>query len=130
MFHKLNIREMADPFISAKNLMAFAVSDAQLDSRIIPESYIMLRDVKKYPFGSSFMQPELVAKEVGIKHPVTLIENDCCVVTGTSLLNAFDRLEVAEFSAKAIVNAVSLGKVVKIDDKEIDKIIDAFKLEK
>ncbi len=112
------------------NLMAFAVSDAELDSRIIPESYIMLRDVKKYPFGSSFMQPEMVAKEVGIKNPVTLIENDCCIVTGTSLLNAFDRLEVAEFSAKAIVNAVSLGKVVKIDDSEIDKIIDAFNLER
>lgn len=112
------------------NLMAFAVSDAELDSRIIPESYIMLRDVKKYPFGSSFMQPALVAKEVGIKNPVTLIENDCCIVTGTSLLNAFDRLEVAEFSAKAIVNAVSLGNVVKIDDSEIDRIIDAFKLER
>ena len=76
------------------------------------------------------MQPELVAREVGIKNPVTLIENDCCIVTGTSLLNAFDRLEVAEFSAKAIVNAVSLGKVVKIDDSEIDKIIDAFNLER
>lgn len=112
------------------NLMAFVVSDAELDSRIIPESYIMLRDVKKYPFGSSFMQPELCAKEVGIKNPVTLIENDCRIVTGTSLLNAFDRLEVAEFSAKAIVNAVSLGKVVKIDDSEIDRIIDAFKLER
>ena len=112
------------------NLMAFAVSDAELDSRIIPESYIMLRDVKKYPFGSSFMQPALVAKEVGIKNPVTLIENDCCIVTGTSLLNAFDRLEVAEFSAKAIVNAVSLGNVVKIDDSEIDRIIGAFKLER
>lgn len=110
------------------NLMAFAVSDAELDSRIIPESYIMLRDVKKLPFGSSFLQPELTAKEVGIKNPVTLIENDCCIVTGTSLLNAFDRLEVAEFSAKAIINAVSLGSVVKIDDSEIDKIIEAFKL--
>ncbi len=112
------------------NLMAFAVTDADLDSRIIPESYIMLRDVKKFPFGSSFMQPELMAKEVGIKNPVTLIENDCCIVTGSSLLNAFDRLEVAEFSAKAIVNAISLGKVVKIDDSEIDKIIDAFHLQR
>lgn len=110
------------------NLMAFAVSDAQLDSRIIPESYIMLRDVKKLPFGSSFMQPQFTAKDVGIKNPVTLIENDCCIVTGTSLLNAFDRLEVAEFSAKAIVNAVSLGSVCKIDDSEIDRIVEAFNL--
>lgn len=49
---------------------------------------------------------------------------------GTSLLNAFDRLEVAEYSAKAIVNAETLGKIVKIDDSEVDRIIDAFHLER
>ncbi len=112
------------------NLMAFAISDAEMDSRIIPESYIMLRDVKKLPFGSTYYEPEKTAKEVGIKNPVTLIKNECCVVMGTSLLNAFDRLEVAEYSAKAIINASSLGSLVKIDDSEIERIIKAFKLKK
>ena len=132
MFHKavydqhpeINSIILAHP----PNLMAFAVSDAQLDSRIIPESYIMLRDVKKLPFGSTYFDCDKTAKEVGLKHPVTLVDNECCVVMGTSLLNAFDRLEVAEYSAKAIVNAATLGELVKIDDSEIDRIIDAFKL--
>ena len=41
--------------------MTFAVTDCEFDSRTIPDSYIMLRDVKKIPFGASFMQPDMVA---------------------------------------------------------------------
>lgn len=110
------------------NIMAFAVSDEPFDSRIIPESYIMLRDVPKLPFGSSFLQPEMTANELSLHTPVLIIENDCCIVGGTSLLNAFDRLEVAEYSAKAIINAKQVGQLVKIDDNEIEKINVAFKL--
>ncbi len=110
------------------NIMAFAVSDAEFDSRIIPESYIMLRDIPKLPFGSSFMQPALTAKEISEVTPVVIVENDCVIVAGSSLINAFDRLEVAEFSAKAIIAAHGLGKIVKIDNSEIEKINKAFNL--
>lgn len=110
------------------NIMAFAVSEQIFDSRIIPESYIMLRDVPKLPYGSSFLQPKFTANEIGTSTPVVLIENDCVIVAGSSLLNAFDRLEVAEFSAQAIIAASELGNIVKIDDKEIEKINVAFNL--
>lgn len=110
------------------NIMAFAVSDAPFDSRIIPESYIMLRDIPKIPFGSSFMQPALTAKEISEKTPVVIVENDCVIVAGNSLINAFDRLEVAEFSAKAIIDAHGLGNIFKIENEEIEKINVAFKL--
>ncbi len=110
------------------NIMAFAVSDAEFDSRIIPESYIMLRDIPKLPFGSSFMQPALTAKEISEVTPVVIVENDCVIVAGSSLINAFDRLEVAEFSAKAIIAAHGLGEIVKIDNSEIEKINKAFNL--
>ncbi len=111
------------------NIMAFAVSDSAFDSRIIPESYIMLRDVPKLPFGSSFLQPSLTADVISMKNPVVLVENDCVIVAGTSLINAFDRLEVAEFSAKAIIATGQLGEIAKIDDAEIAKINTAFHLE-
>ena len=48
----------ADPSIiisHSPHIMACAVSDAEFDSRTIPESYIMLREVRKLPFGVSFM---------------------------------------------------------------------------
>jgi len=110
------------------NIMAFAVTDAQFDSKTIPESYIMLRNVPKLPFGSSFLQQELTAKEIRPDVPVVLIENDCVIVTGTSLLNAFDRLEVLEYSAKAIIAASVLGDIVKINEKQVKDMDIAFGL--
>ena len=62
--------------------------------------------------------------------PIAIIENDCVIVTGSDLLNAFDRLEVAEYSAKAIIAAKDLGSVVAINDDEISEIEDAFHLAK
>ena len=56
--------------------MAFAITDMPFDARILPESYIMLRDVEKFPFGCAFMQPALLSKEINLKHPSVLIENE------------------------------------------------------
>ncbi|HHY82930.1 MAG TPA: class II aldolase/adducin family protein [Clostridiales bacterium] len=110
------------------NIMAFAVTEAQFETKIIPESYIQLRNIKKVPFGSTFMQPEMTAESFSASTPILIVENDCIIVTGNSLLNAYDRLEVAEYSAKAILSARTLGSLVAISEKEIDDIETAFKL--
>jgi len=116
---------IAHPF----NIMTFAVTNEPFDSRTIPESYILLRDIPKIPFGSSFMQPAMVADLFAPQTPIVLVENDCVIVTGSSLLNAFDRLEVAEYSAKALISAKSLGEVVVINNEQINDIKEAFKLD-
>ena len=111
------------------HLMAFAVTDNVFDARLIPESYIALKNVRKFPFGSTFMQPEFLAHEFSIKKPVAIIENDCVVAAGTSLANAFDRLEVMEYSAKSLIQARSIsGEVVKISDKDVKEIETVFNL--
>lgn len=111
------------------HIMAFAITDSTFDARLIPESYIMLKDVKKFPFGSSFMQPALLADEISIKNPVCIIENDCVIVGGTSLLNAFDRLEVMEYSAKSVIDTAALKRpVVTITPEEVKDIEVAFNL--
>jgi L-fuculose-phosphate aldolase len=111
----------------APNIMAFAVTDAEFDSRTIPESYIMLRDVKKVPFGASFMQPDMVADVFDDMTPIVLVDNDCVIVTGSSLLNAFDKLEVLEYSAKAVIASRTIGDVVAISDDEVKDLRKAFK---
>jgi L-fuculose-phosphate aldolase len=111
------------------NIMAFAVTQSEFETKTIPESYIQLRSIKKLPFGSSFMQPEMTAEEFSSSTPIIIVENDCIIVTGSSLLNAYDRLEVAEYSAKAILSAKSLGDLVAINDEEIRDIETAFHLE-
>jgi len=110
------------------NIMAFAVTEAKFETKTIPESYIALRNVSKIPFGSSFMQPAMVADSISKNTPILLVENDCIIVTGDSLLNAFDRLEVAEYSAKAIIASKYIGDIININDKEVADIEKAFNL--
>lgn len=110
------------------SIMAFAVTCEKFDSKIIPESYIMLRNIQKIPFGSSFMQPGMVADIFSKEKPIIMIENDCVIVTGNNLLNAFDKLEVAEYSAKAVISSKNLGEVVTINNDQVAEIEDAFKL--
>lgn len=111
------------------SIMAFAVTDAVFDSRTIPESYILLRNIPKLAFGATFMQPEETAEVFVPSTPIAMVKNDCVVVTGSSLLNAFDRLEVLEYSAKAVISSKSLGDIVSIDDAAIKDIEKAFHLE-
>ncbi|MDD2393706.1 MAG: class II aldolase/adducin family protein [Eubacteriales bacterium] len=111
------------------NVMAFAVTDSPFDPRTIPESYILLRNMIKVPFGSTFMQPGMTADQISDKTPALLCENDCIIVTGKSLLNAFDRLEVAEFTAKSILASLGIGDIVHIGEKDVSDIDTAFGLD-
>ena len=112
----------------APNIMAFAVTDEKFDSRTIPESYILLRNIPKLPYGSVFMDTQMVSDIFKTDTPLALVANDSVIVTGSSLLNAFDRLEVAEYSAKAIIGSRNLGKIVAIDDAKIKDLERAFNL--
>ncbi len=107
-------------------LMAFSITDLKLEVRTIPESWIFLQDVPKVPFGSQFADhdviPELVSKNI----PSVIIENDSVLVTGDALLQTFDRLEVAEFSAKSLVLGKSLGEMVPINDEQVAALKEKF----
>ena len=110
------------------NLMAFAVTDVAFDPRTIPESYVLLRDTRKIPFGQNLLEREQVARQLTPRTPALICENDSVIVTGKSLLSAFDRLEVAEFSAKSIIEALGLGPIVHIGSKDIADIEASFSL--
>lgn len=108
------------------SIMAFAVTAERFDSRTIPECYIMLRNVPRLPFGATFLEPEKTAGVFAPGTPLALVQNDCVIVTGNGLIQAFDRLEVAEYSARALVACPSLGPVVMIDPTQVAEIEKAF----
>ncbi|WP_455383513.1 class II aldolase/adducin family protein [Salinispira pacifica] len=108
------------------NVMAFGVARVDFDSRTIPESYVMLRDVPLLEFGIQYTEREKMAELIGPATPIVIIENDCVIVTGRTLLEAYDRLEVAEFSAKAIISARSLGPVSLISEEQVAELKEAF----
>ncbi|MDO5523389.1 MAG: class II aldolase/adducin family protein [Bacteroidia bacterium] len=107
------------------NLMAHAVSGSKFDVRTIPESWIFLQDVPSIPFGLIYNEIDDVAKMFN-KNRVILVENDSVFVTGDKLLNTFDYLEVAEFSANSLVMASAIGPLKPIGEKEIDELRVAF----
>ena len=109
----------------ATNLMAHAVSHQKFDVRTIPESWIFLQDVPSIPFESLYGDPEEIAKLFS-KNRVIIVENDSVIVTGNKLINTFDYLEVAEFSANSLVMASSIGPLQPMGDKEIDELRIAF----
>ena len=110
------------------NIMAFNVTRQPFDSRTIPESYIMLRRIPLLPFGVNFLEPEKITQTLSPRTPIVMLENDCLIVTGDSLLQAFDRLEVAEFSAKAVIAARDVGPLIPIGDAEITDLEETFQL--
>ena len=108
------------------NLMAYGVTGNKFDVRTIPESWIFLQDVPSVPFGSHFAGKEDIPNIVSSKTPVVIIENDSVLITGDQLLNTFDRLEVAEFSAKALNYSAPIGKMHPINEKQIAELRKKF----
>jgi L-fuculose-phosphate aldolase len=106
--------------------MAFAVTGAELDTRTIPESYIMLRQVRKIPFSALYTEQDEIASMFSPQTPVLICQNNQILVTGSSLLNAFDRLEVAEATARSVIAAEGLGGIVNISEKEVRDLDRAF----
>ena len=109
-------------------IMSFAVTDAEFDSRLIPESYISLRDVKRIPYMASRLDIPGTVSAFTEKSPVLIVNNQCVIVTGNSLMNAYDRLEVLEYSAAAIIASRDIGEVVLITREEVTEIEKAFNL--
>lgn len=108
------------------HLMGFGTSGIKLDVRTIPESWIFLQDIPLVPFGSQFRGQNIIPELLNPSIPVVIIENDSVVVTGDHLLETFDRLEVAEFSAKSLIMAAPLGKLVPINSEQIEALRKKF----
>ncbi len=108
------------------NATAFGVAGERLDARTIPESYILLRDVTVIPFGLQYEDGERIAGMTSPERPVALLENDGVLVLGTSVLDAFDRLEVLEATAEAVVNSRAVGEIHRMNDEVIAELVQAF----
>lgn len=109
--------------------MAFAVTEEAFDTRTIPESYILLREVKKLPYEDLYLNVDDFAAEFTPVHPAAIVNNDCVIVTGSTLLQAFDRLEVMESTAHSILNSLDLGKIIHISKDEVEDLKVAFNLQ-
>ncbi len=110
------------------NAMAFACTGTELDSRTIPESYIQLRDIPVVKCKDFMENPLSVAEKLSPATPVVIIENCGVVTVGKHLTEAFDRLEVADFTANCIRLAARIGDFKPITEQQVQDIVNAFNL--
>ena len=115
-------------FAHPVNATAFSVSEVEFDARTIPESYVFLRDVNRVDYGVQYDPAGSIADNVSDASPAAILENDGVLVTGSTVLDAFDRLEVLESTAEALINARAIGAVSAMSDHVIEELSDAFGL--
>ena len=108
------------------NATAFSVTGLPLDSRTIPESYVVMRHVGRAPFGLQFEDGSELAGMLAPERPALILENDGVLVTGRDVLEAFDRLEVLESTAEAIINCRAVGQLRPLSDEVTEALDEAF----
>lgn len=119
--------EVNDVFFSiAPGIMSFAITHTLFNSRLIPESYIMLRDVKVVECGDVIDCNPSFFKNLSTLSPVVVAENECAVAIGKNLTKAFDRMEVLEYSARSVIMASKVCPITPISDAEVQEINDTF----
>ena len=87
---------------------------------------MFLREVNRVPYGVQFGDGRELAERTTFARPCAVLENDGVQVCGTSVLDAFDRLEVLESTAEAMINSRPIGKMVPMPDAVIAELEDAF----
>lgn len=107
-------------------LMAFGCTGTTLNVRTIPESWIFLQDVPSVNYSNYFQEKSNLSQIISKTTPAVVIQNDSVLVTGDKLLQTFDRLEVAEFSAQSLVMSSLLGKMIPIDDQQVEELRKVF----
>lgn len=110
------------------NATTYSIVSRKFDTRTIPESYIVLRDIPIARYGVPYTNPQAISAMIRPDAPVILLQNDAMLATGASLLQTFDRVEVAEFSAQALISSLHLGELVPINEDELSDLRRKFQL--
>ncbi len=101
---------------------AFSLSDCLFKAETVPEGLIILKEVLNIEYDVFYSNNVLISQTISNSKPVILLKNNGIIVAGDIVEQAFDRLEVAEFTAKSILYSKRLGKVRSIGEEEVNKI--------
>ena len=74
------------------------------------------------PYGEQFGEGKGLSSRLSPQTPVLLLQNDAVLTTGRDLPEAFDRLEVAEFSARALIDTAPIGQMVPIGEQALAEL--------
>src|SRR6185437_5615685 len=108
------------------NATAFSVTGTDVETRTIPESYLVVRTLGTAGYPMQFEDPNALAALISAAQPALIVQNGGVLVTGRDVLEAYDRLEVLESTAEAIINSRALGAMTPMPDDVIRELETAF----
>lgn len=100
------------------HIMAFTLTEQTLDFGSLPEPYVMLHNIPRATYGFNYTEPQKTAALFTPTTPAILLENDGIIVTGKDLAQAYDRMEVAEFTARSFLELPNLNQIVQLNDEQ------------
>jgi L-fuculose-phosphate aldolase len=103
---------------------SFAVAGIPLDKCVLPEAIVVLGAVPIAKFGLPSTQeiPEAIRPFLKSSDAL-LLENHGALTFGTDLMGAYFKLETLEHSAQIVWNAIQLGNVNILPEKERDRLM-------
>ena len=104
------------------NATAFSVTEASLETRTIPESFMLLGELADVSYELFENAPGEVAEIVSPQRPAALVRNRGVLISGASLVDAFDRLEVLEAAAESVIMARSVGDLRPMSDEAVAEL--------
>jgi L-fuculose-phosphate aldolase len=109
-----------------ENTAGFGTAGMPLPARTIPESYILVREPGSVSFRETRVDSTRVAGVLNPDRPVALVRNDGALALGASLMDAFDRLEVLEATAAALIASRPLGEFAPMSDQQLVELRKTF----
>lgn len=101
---------------------AFSITGTEIQSAVIPESYTVLREIQDCPFELPSTDPGKLAEQVSMRTPVMMIQNHGVLIVGTSVVDVYDRLEVLESAAQAILDCHALGPLQIMPEETLQQL--------
>lgn len=106
--------------------MAFGLSGTEIDIKTSPEGFVLLRKVAQLADMNPWMNSREVSAQISEDTPCILAENYALIVTGKSILQAFERLEVTEFTARSLIDCLPIDGAKRLSEKRLKELKDKF----
>lgn len=106
--------------------MAFGLSGTKIDIKTSPEGFVLLRNIAQLADVNPWINNREVAVLLSEDTPCILAENYALIVTGKSILQAFERLEVTEFTARSLIDCLPIEGAKRLSEKRLKELKDKF----
>ncbi len=111
-----------------QHAVAFTLAGLSLDLCVIPEVVVTIGSIPTAPYGTPGTEelPESLRSLVRCSD-VVMLERHGALTLGTSLIDAFRKLEVIEHTASILYFARTLGGVKELTPEQVGKLLDSRK---